>query len=95
VLKPNDLGLFDMLGNAMEWTQTNAQPFRSYVPGFPREDRDFGGTILGEDRRYQKGGSYFYQTTLVRSGAHNMNPPASTHDQTGFRIARTIREGED
>ena len=31
VLKPNDLGLFDMLGNAMELCQNNWKAYRSLV----------------------------------------------------------------
>ena len=71
-LKPNDLGLFDMLGNAMEWCGDGGLSYQTYVTPISRDDRHYAEVIgdQGElhDSRLQRGGSYFFQTTLVRSG---------------------------
>lgn len=95
MLKPNDLGLFDMFGNAMEWCQDGYPTgYLSVSPNRPVEDRRFAEVVRDYGWRYQRGGSYFYQTTLVRSGAHNMNPPTGTNDINGFRVVRTLSPEE-
>jgi formylglycine-generating enzyme required for sulfatase activity len=92
-LKPNDWGLFDMLGNNGEWTQ---DPLYSYYP-FGRGDR------LSEDREcndleYSKpglecmlrGGSFGTVPLAMRSATRFNNTPTFRGYASGFRLARTL-----
>jgi serine/threonine protein kinase/formylglycine-generating enzyme required for sulfatase activity len=83
-LLPNDLGLFDMLGNVYEWTQER------YVA-------DPGGRIaetssyerITEDVRVQRGGSYINPPGMVRSGDRLWVAPSYPGTYIGCRLART------
>jgi formylglycine-generating enzyme required for sulfatase activity len=93
LLKPNDLGLCDMQGNAWEWTQ---DAFKPYV-------RTEGGAVLGdaEDRedmtdiniskvRVLRGGSFADHPGVIGCAHRNWGPPLFRHDAVGFRVARTL-----
>ena len=83
-LHPNDYGLFDMYGNAVEWCQDR---FRSYSSG--DEPRDIELMIADEDKRITRGGSFKLAFFNCRSGARQYFLPSS-FTQHGFRIARTL-----
>jgi formylglycine-generating enzyme required for sulfatase activity len=90
-LKPNDLGLFDMLGNAFEWVQ---DPIFYYVPGKwdqPREDKEFSRYIYINKGRVLRGVAFAYQAVSVRSAHRGWSVPADRHYAAGFRVARTYR----
>ncbi len=89
VLKPNDLGLFDMLGNAAEWCQDRAAP---YKPGEDMEDniKDITDKTTN-DIRSVRGGALFNRAWLVRSASRNRLRPSYTPAGVGFRPARTFR----
>jgi formylglycine-generating enzyme required for sulfatase activity len=81
-LRPNDNGLFDMHGNAWEWTQTHY----SYSK---KEDKT---EINYDDGRVLCGGSFEDLAEGVRSAFRFVIvDPAPRHDNTGFRPARTIK----
>jgi formylglycine-generating enzyme required for sulfatase activity len=92
--KPNDFGLFDVLGNAIEWT------FQIYEPSGEKEDHDSKGIVLDREiaRPFEgrvdcilRGGSFYYPAPSLRSANRNWNTPAFTESTFGFRIARTLR----
>jgi serine/threonine protein kinase/formylglycine-generating enzyme required for sulfatase activity len=84
-LKPNDFGLFDMLGNAWEWCHDARTP---YPPG-PVEDREQPGKILTSQERVLRGGGFFSAAPELRS-AHRFGwPPQAPFSLAGFRVART------
>ncbi len=85
-LKPNDLGLFDMLGNAMEWVNDRAF---FYKPGLDREDTN--AQITNDLNRVLRGGSYLDQASTVRSALRSQLAPSNTFLIFGFRPARTFR----
>jgi formylglycine-generating enzyme required for sulfatase activity len=88
-LKPNDLGLFDMLGNVQEWCQERS---RQYQPGLLwGEDKEDTKDIDSESSRVLRGGSFATQTANVRSAFRDRNVPTSRYINVGFRPARTFR----
>ena len=90
-LKPNDLGLFDMLGNAFEWTEdrymrdiTLAHP-GSAPAGARRESR------LRDVEVVLRGGSFSSPATSLRSAYRERSSPSDPLETYGFRYVRTLR----
>jgi formylglycine-generating enzyme required for sulfatase activity len=87
---PNDLGLFDMLGNAWQWCQdpydTGGGRIKKGTDGELRED----DPITDKRRRVIRGGSFESQAPLVRSAYRSMYAPTDRFRNVGFRLARTI-----
>jgi serine/threonine protein kinase/formylglycine-generating enzyme required for sulfatase activity len=87
-LRPNDLGLFDVLGNAFEWVED--------VGGFDRVGQTDGPNreprpVLEGAQRLLRGGSFVYQPVDVRSAYRtNAYPPANRGCTGGFRPTRTL-----
>ena len=93
-LRPNDLGLFDTLGNVMEWCQDTSSDYPEASPDSPIEDADRNLTITSDVLRPVRGGAFLYQPSNARASHRDNNrfpdnPYASPY--LGFRIARTIR----
>ena len=86
-LKPNDLGMFDMLGNAWEWCHDAVAP---YPPG-PIEDREQPGPVTAARERVLRGGGFFSAASDLRSARRIGFPPQVPFGQGGFRVARTWR----
>jgi formylglycine-generating enzyme required for sulfatase activity len=86
---PNDLGLFDMFGNVLEWCQDPEYVYPS-VTNTAVEDRVNGAerVELGT-ARIQRGGSYNNPSIQLRSAKRASSPP-SRGQWFGFRIARTL-----
>lgn len=89
-LKPNDLGLFDMLGNAWEWC------FDVYVDN-PMQAAPAVDSIVSsqtvDDRvpRVLRGGAFDVHPQLVRSASRVDTAPANRDVVTGLRPIRTFR----
>jgi formylglycine-generating enzyme required for sulfatase activity len=90
-LKPNDLGLFDMLGNAQEWCQEQG------VNGAYKADEDVEDTseIKDTKNRVTRGGSFTNPASSVRAAYRRGNTPIAHLKGTGFRPARTISPSSD
>jgi formylglycine-generating enzyme required for sulfatase activity len=86
-LKPNDLGMFDMLGNAREWCHDALEPY----PAGPLEDREQPGAVLAEKRRVLRGGGFLSAAPELRSAHRFGFHPQMSFNQAGFRVARTWR----
>jgi formylglycine-generating enzyme required for sulfatase activity len=84
-LKPNDLGLFDMLGNAMEWCQEGQYQYEA------GEDAEHKYEIEDRRNRLLRGGSYNYLAPYERSAYRHWLRPTYHLDDVGFRPARTFR----
>jgi serine/threonine protein kinase/formylglycine-generating enzyme required for sulfatase activity len=90
-LKPNDLGLFDVLGNVFTWCQ------ESYYKEYPKgkqgkvsEDREDDLVILNTSIGVLRGSSFVTQPSIGRS-ANRLNLVRSTRSYSvGFRPARTL-----
>ena len=94
LLRPNDFGLFDTLGNVMEWCQDTSSDYPEASPDSPIEDVDRNLTITSDVLRPIRGGAFLYQPSNARASHRDNNrfpdnPYASPY--LGFRIARTIR----
>jgi serine/threonine protein kinase/formylglycine-generating enzyme required for sulfatase activity len=89
-LKPNDFGLFDMLGNALEWTQDKASYYPFARAGRPLEDKEQALDVLSDKARVLRGGSLSLPPMHIRSARRDRSPPGGPPDNVGFRVARTI-----
>jgi formylglycine-generating enzyme required for sulfatase activity len=88
LLRPNERGLFDILGNAGEW---NENPNLSYATNQLDDIEDAAHLVL-QDRltRAIRSGTFFNYTNILRSGNRNFNGPGSRTVSDGFRVARTL-----
>jgi formylglycine-generating enzyme required for sulfatase activity len=82
---PNRFGLYDMLGNAWEWTE---DCWNSSYAGAPSN----GTAWLTGDcaQRVSRGGSWSTVPRYARSAARNRNSADNRDNLTGFRLARTL-----
>src|SRR5262249_21937991 len=86
-LMPNDLGLFDMLGNAWEWCQDAARPHGSSGDGKAIEDMEDPAEITNSTIRVFRGGAVNEPGPAVHSAHRNTVGPGY---RAGFRLARTL-----
>ncbi len=87
-LRPNDRGLFDTLGNAMEWVE---DPGMGYVTG-EREDTENSKYISIDERisRLLRGGSFYVRPVNLRSANRLSDRPGLRFNAIGFRPVRTL-----
>jgi hypothetical protein len=87
-LIPNRFGLFDMLGNVMEWCHDGYQtyPLRAAQPWPDSPDL----MIAGQDR-ITRGAAFLYQPLSARCAQRDSHAPDRRRPYLGFRIARTVR----
>ena len=88
-LMPNDLGLFDMLGNALEWCHDLALLYKGNEDKENTNDEKFVGND-DNNRRVWRGGSFAARARYVRCAYRVFNAPASRLNAVGFRVARTF-----
>jgi formylglycine-generating enzyme required for sulfatase activity len=79
---PNDLGLFDTLGNVNEWVQ---DVYGVYPAG---DETDPLGPVAGE-RRVSRGGGFDAYPRHLRASLRWDSLPTMIEANTGFRAART------
>jgi eukaryotic-like serine/threonine-protein kinase len=89
-LKPNDLGLFEMLGNAAEWCFDR---YEDYPAQMDKVFEDTPPTQSVEVKvavsRVLRGGQFGYLPAAARSGGHGGDNPDVRGVNYGFRPART------
>ncbi len=84
-LRPNALGLFDVLGNASEWCHASpdGDSDHRYLQRWARD-------IIQQNKScIQRGGCYNYSAKLIQSFMR-YHQAETGFSFTGFRIARTI-----
>src|SRR5262249_1994014 len=90
LLKPNDLGLFDMHGNAWEWCQDRYRGYEQASAGKPVEDKEDINDVNNKEIRLLRGGSFDFRPVSVRSAYRFGSAPAHRYVNVGFRPARTF-----
>ena len=89
--RPNDWGLFDMMGNALEWCQSTGGYLYPYAfRGKPIEDKEELLDIKESISRVLRGGSFNLPAVFVRSANRTWYRPSLVNDLVGFRVARTF-----
>src|SRR5262249_23675216 len=92
--KPNDLGLFDMLGNAIEWCHGRPYYYKPAAGGQTVEDLEDKEDIkYSKDDTYRvwRGGSLTHLGGCVRCAVRIRDAPIHRDGDVGFRPARTFR----
>jgi formylglycine-generating enzyme required for sulfatase activity len=82
---PNPWGLYDMHGNAYEWCRAWYGPF-----GSEATVSDPTGPAQGK-LRVLRGGSFVFQSSVVRSAVRVYSRPTTRSNSFGFRPSRTYR----
>jgi formylglycine-generating enzyme required for sulfatase activity/tRNA A-37 threonylcarbamoyl transferase component Bud32 len=95
-LKPNDLGLFDMMSNVYEWCLSPHRPYTLDPSGAPLVDT-LAETGCGSNiHRVLRGGTVLFNTATMRSAYRSSGViPMNRYNYIGFRIARTIPARHD
>jgi len=83
-LLPNELGLFDMLGNVFEWVQDGLER-----PDQSNDDRNVNEYIHIKIPRVIRGGTFSNPAALVRSALRGGSAPSNRSVYGGFRPSRT------
>ncbi len=90
-LKPNDLGLFDMLGNAHEWCMDPARPYCAGACEGTRVDVENAEPLRPDGNRILRGGWFHFPASGISSAHRSWSKAGSAQHETGFRVARTLR----
>ena len=76
---PNPLGLYDMAGNAWEWTRSKFAPY-PYSPADGREDP------AGKDERVLRGGCWDFSGDYCRTAYRHRYQPHLQYEYSGIRV---------
>lgn len=88
-LKPNDLGLFDMYGNAWQWCHDSYADYTPTQGGKSAEDVSDTSPLLEKTCRVLRGGGFYYPSEYLRSAYRYRLQPGVRLASYGFRPART------
>jgi formylglycine-generating enzyme required for sulfatase activity len=93
ILKPNDFGLFDMLGNVTELCQGEFGDYKAGPggPGWASPDVEALREVNDLLELAARGGDYHRTISWARSAARTGYQANSRAYHVGFRVARTIR----
>jgi formylglycine-generating enzyme required for sulfatase activity len=87
LLKPNDWGMFDMMGNAAEWTQDR---WSYYLDSEGRPLDDPTNLVIDAYSRAVRGGGFNHVPDQMRSANRFAVVPTNRSNNVGFRPARTF-----
>ena len=88
-LLPNDLGLFDMLGNEIEWVQDRSGSSKLEKKGTYNDFINMSEYIRDKSPRLLRGGSFGIPPAYVRAASRGWVAPSSRSAYDGFRPSRT------
>ena len=90
-LKPNDLGLFDILSNAYEWCGSAHRPYPSEPRAEPYLDTLEETSCRSDVLRVLRGGTVMFTPATLRSAFRSSGvTPLGRYFYIGFRVARTF-----
>jgi formylglycine-generating enzyme required for sulfatase activity len=89
-LMPNDLGLFDMLGNVYEWSQDGNRAKRPDEGGVRIDVILASDPVENRLERIIRGGAFGAEPRDSRSARRNSEIPKTGNVFFGFRLARTL-----
>jgi formylglycine-generating enzyme required for sulfatase activity len=81
----NGFGLYDMQGNAWQWTE---DCYHDSYAGAPADGRAW--TTGDCSSHVLRGGSWYYDPIYLRSAYRGRTLPDDRNDDVGFRVARTL-----
>jgi formylglycine-generating enzyme required for sulfatase activity len=90
---PNDLGLFDMLGNVYEWCQDRDGAIRPSKRGVHSDTLVTTEVVMNRPNRILRGGMFYSQPLELRSASRTPDGPSLQTISVGFRLARTLNPG--
>jgi formylglycine-generating enzyme required for sulfatase activity/tetratricopeptide (TPR) repeat protein len=90
---PNDLGLFDMLGNVFEWCLDRDGAIRPSRRGVYSDTLITAEVVMNRPNRVLRGGMFSSQSMDVRSAIRTPDVPSLQSGYVGFRLARTLNPG--
>lgn len=85
----NAWGLFDMHGNVWEWVEDVYHDSYQGAPADGSAWTEGEGKVPSRDR-VSRGGSWYYDSSDLRSAARNRLNPVDRDDDLGFRVARSL-----
>jgi formylglycine-generating enzyme required for sulfatase activity len=86
--RPNDFGLFDMLGNVACWGMESSGD--AHATRGVTEDREEKGAVSDRSVRTLRGGSWAAIADDLRSAFRTVLRPSYVNESIGFRPARTL-----
>jgi eukaryotic-like serine/threonine-protein kinase len=89
ILLPNDLGLFDTLGNVNEWCQDQFGYYKPNENGIIIDNMHIQENIIDSNLRPTRGESFYNHPAIVRSAYRSGYRPSYQIIDDGFRLART------
>ena len=81
--KPNELGLYDMSGNVLEWCQDGYGGYTDEAQTNPTGPQSGGHRVL-------RGGSFWYNARYCGVSGRNYGDPGSRGDRDGLRLVLSL-----
>ena len=92
--KPNELGLFDMLGNTLEWTHSLFLDHSQNIEPQRRDGSEVPELLSESQRRSLRGATLAHPPETIRTAFVDAYPPGVSTYGVSLRLARTAAAAE-